>query len=105
MKTGRLAGSITYAVHGQKEDAASIPQAPAKRDDVVSMPATFHTLYVGTNVEYAPYVEYGYKVHVRGGFWRKEGRRFLTEAFDESKSKFQGTLNKAIHAAVLKHGK
>ena len=52
---GRLKGSITYATASERSN----PKGIAKADDGVSKPSDDYTLYVGTNVEYAPYVEYG----------------------------------------------
>jgi len=53
--TGRLKGSITYATNS----AGSRPSGGAGADDGVSSPGDDYTLHVGTNVDYAPYVEYG----------------------------------------------
>jgi len=53
--TGRLKGSITYAT----QSARSTPSGQAGSDDGVSSPTDDYTLHVGTNVEYAPHVEYG----------------------------------------------
>ena len=52
---GRLKGSITFATASERSN----PKGIAKTDDGVSKPSDDYTLYVGTNVEYAPYVEYG----------------------------------------------
>ena len=50
--TGRLKGSITYATKTARSNAKN-------QEDGVSVPSDDYTLHVGTNVEYAPYVEYG----------------------------------------------
>lgn len=55
--TGRLRGSITWAIRHEH----SIARSPATQEDAVDIPHDKYTLYVGTNVEYAPYVEYGAK--------------------------------------------
>ncbi len=64
IKTGRLRSSITHQVNLRKQEAK-----------------------VGTNVKYAPYIEYGTGVHsqsVRGGrttkwvYFDKKGKRFVT---------------------------
>jgi hypothetical protein len=55
VRTGRLRGSITWAIRNQ----GSHPRAPADTRDAVSKPHDKYTAHVGTNVEYAPYVEYG----------------------------------------------
>ena len=53
--TGRLRNSITYKTKKQK----SSPQSPAKGSDGVRGTPTEAQVFIGTNVEYAPYVEYG----------------------------------------------
>ena len=53
--SGRLKGSITYAVKGGESNTRS----PAKPGDGVSSPTDEMTAHVGTNVEYAQHVEYG----------------------------------------------
>lgn len=53
--SGRLKGSVTYATKKERSDVRS----PASPSDAVSKPGDKWTLYVGTNVEYAPYLEYG----------------------------------------------
>ena len=47
--TGRLRASITYATSASQGSGDSTPRGKAEE----------HTLYAGTNVEYAPYVEMG----------------------------------------------
>lgn len=54
--TGRLRNSITYAT----ETNHSSGSAPAKPEDYsVNSSPNKNTVYIGTNVEYAPYVEMG----------------------------------------------
>lgn len=53
VKTGRLRGSInTVSWNGQKTE-------PANAQDAISQPSGTFDTHVGTNVEYAPYIEYG----------------------------------------------
>lgn len=47
--TGRLRASLTYATSSGQGSGSSTPRGEAEE----------HTLYAGTNVEYAPYVEMG----------------------------------------------
>lgn len=62
---GRLRGSITFATREIQSKVR--PARPASgyeainpmESDAVSTPGDDYTLHVGTNVEYAPYVEYG----------------------------------------------
>ena len=56
-KTGRLAGSITYATKSEQ----SAVEAPATNRDKIGKPSKEHEVWVGTNVEYAEYMEYGTK--------------------------------------------
>lgn len=53
--TGRLKGSITYATRTKQ----SKPRAPATSQDGIAHDGSENTVLVGTNVEYAPYMEYG----------------------------------------------
>ena len=53
--TGRLAGSITT----QSRSEGTTPQPPATTIDTVNKPTEGNVAVVGTNVEYAPYVEFG----------------------------------------------
>lgn len=62
---GRLRGSITFATASFKSPLQSaVPEGgyeavnPKSDDRVIDSPDDY-TLHVGTNVEYAPYVEYG----------------------------------------------
>ncbi len=104
VRTGRLEGSITYAVSSPMGNIRTSPHSAQNiPDDKVSMPNTPHTLHVGTNVEYAPFVEYGH--FTRGKKRFIQGKRFLTRAFDDRKNEFAGVFITAIEQAVLKHGK
>ena len=55
VRTGRLRGSITYAVQRENDN----PRPPARAEDKVDRPTNKYTLYVGTNVDYAQHIEYG----------------------------------------------
>lgn len=52
---GRLRGSITYATAKERSNV----DAPASLTDGVSAPTDKWTVHIGTNVDYAPHVEYG----------------------------------------------
>ncbi len=56
--TGRLRGSITHAT---KAEGRSAVTAPARQRDAVHRPSSKFEVWIGTNVEYAPHVEYGTK--------------------------------------------
>ena len=55
--TGRLRNSITYATETKTGDGDSTPNATPEKK----------AAYIGSNVEYAPYVEYLDKNHKTGG--------------------------------------
>ena len=73
--TGRYVGSITYRAYKEKDAVGSPAQAS---DGVQSIPSKWEA-FVGTNVSYAPYLEYG-----AGG---RPPRPAIRKAFDESKGK------------------
>jgi HK97 gp10 family phage protein len=76
IKSGRLAGSITVqAASGE----GTGPQAPAGSSDVIQAPQEEGEVYVGTAVEYAPYVEFG--------TIRMNAQPFLRPALDLAKGK------------------
>jgi HK97 gp10 family phage protein len=54
--TGRLAGSIITKV---ADGAGTRVEAPATIDDEIKAPTKKNMAYVGTALEYAPYVEFG----------------------------------------------
>lgn len=108
--TGRLRGSITYATKFKKDR----PRGEAKQNDAVTQPTSKYKCYVGTNVEYAPYVEYGTGPHVVGGpvdltirgkhiGWRYIGQHpgtqaqsFLRKALDYGADKARDIFKRAI---------
>lgn len=75
VQTGRLAGSITT----QSISQGSSPTGPTKAGDVISKPADSNEVLVGTNVEYAPYIEFG--------TIRKSAKPYLRPALDLAKGK------------------
>ena len=87
-KTGRAAGSITYATKGDRSEAKN----PAKSGDEVSRPAGEDTVHIGSNVEYASYVEYGTK--------NMGAQPFLRPAFDRNKKNAQKIFSREIKAAL-----
>lgn len=54
-RTGRLRGSITYATAKKTGNVES----PATAQDKIKVSAKNNEVYIGTNVEYASYVEFG----------------------------------------------
>lgn len=71
---GRLKGSITWAVYDEVSPTRS---GQVKSGDAVSRPTDHMTAHVGTNVEYAPYVEYGTRF--------MGAQSYLRRALDENK--------------------
>jgi hypothetical protein len=90
--TGRLRGSITYATSKFR----TMVSMPAKPGDEVSEPGDDYTLYVGTNVEYAPYMEYG---TCRRNM--ETGQPFLRPAMDIKRDevcrKYAETISEELH--------
>jgi phage gpG-like protein len=73
--TGRLAGSITTA----SRDTQSGVDAPAGFADLIRPPVAENEVFVGTGVEYGPYVEFG--------TFRTNARPFLRPALDLAQGK------------------
>lgn len=58
--TGRLRNSITFATINRQGSANTQGGTPAKPDDYAQKGTAEHgSVYIGTNVEYAPYIELG----------------------------------------------
>jgi len=85
--TGRLRGSITYAVKGGRSNTKS----PAKGTDAVSTPADSTVCYVGTNVEYAQHIEYGTR--------RSAAQPYLRPAFDSNRKNIAKIQRDELKAA------
>ena len=99
--TGRLRNSITYAVAGHSTNVASYRQGNVAGG--IKGKHTYHSygsgavgtedeeaVYIGTNVEYAPYVEYGAK--------GREATHFFSGGIQAASRK-----NKRIVEAYLKN--
>ena len=85
--TGRLRGSITTASGmGQKTK----PTGTAKSGDTIQPPRERFQTYVGTPVEYGPYMEYGTV--------RTSARPFLRPALDMARGKVSGIVQKDAKA-------
>lgn len=90
--TGRLRGSITWKTPFMR----SKTRGPAKDGDGVRSTPQKNEAYVGTNVEYAPYVEYGVSakgerssLKTRKTFKATKGMRarpYLRRGLDETRS-------------------
>ena len=87
--TGRLRASITYAT----QDAKGTYGSPFKSgDSSISGTVPEATVIVGTNVEYAPYVEYGTSKSREQSFLR----RALQENMDTYAAIFESELSKDV---------
>jgi HK97 gp10 family phage protein len=92
VNTGRLRGSITWATgwNGSKT------RAPSDMRDAVEMPTRDNVVHIGSNVEYAPYIEYGTRKP------KRMAKPFLRPAFDDNrqtiKDIFAMQINKAMGA-------
>lgn len=90
---GRLRGSITYAVRGGRSN----PTGEAKQGDGVSEPNEDYVAHVGTNVEYAPYVEYGTR--------RMGAQPYLRPAMDITRSAASALYGQAISEELKRRAK
>ena len=61
------------------------------RGSLKQTPATNNSVTIFNNVNYAPYVEHGHRVKIRGKFTGKvvKGRHMLKNALEQSKANFQ----------------
>jgi len=89
VKTGRLKGSITYAVRGEQDEMRSPYNEP---EDKMSKPSNKYTCYVGTNVDYAQHVEYG----ARG----RPGKPYLRPALHNNRKECREIFKDAIKGMV-----
>ncbi len=71
--SGRLRGSITYAVTDKQSDI----QTPAEQKDKIRKPRSKREVWIGTNVGYAPDVEYGTR--------HMAAQSYLRPALDENR--------------------
>ncbi len=91
VKTGRLKASITYATKTDR----SLVEAEASPGDAVSTPRRKYRVYVGTNVEYAPHVEYGTN-QMRKLSFGTQAQPFLRPALDDNRKNIRDILSEAL---------
>ena len=89
IKTGNLKGSLSWTVGGEVGGVTS----PATASDGVNATRETDTAYLGTNVEYAIYMEYGTS-KIPGG------RPFLIPAFDARKKYTPEIMKKHYNKAL-----
>lgn len=93
--TGRLRGSITWATAKDRSYPSAEKDYTPNRADMVGAPREDHVAVVGTNVEYAEYMEYGTR------FFRG-GRPFLRPAIDIMRKRLTEYLAKLYDEEVMK---
>lgn len=89
---GRLRNSITWAVEGGQGDANTMPKEKAMPKDYEKHgEPPKNEMYIGTNVEYAQYVEFRDNVeHVNGK------AHFLRDALANHNTKYKAILQAAL---------
>jgi hypothetical protein len=100
--TGLLRNSITYAVSGKSTTISSYSADKPKKGKTEIERGSYggqignadeKAVYVGTNVEYAPYVEYGFN-NVNGG--HVAPTHFLKKAIENNRSEFKSIIEKNL---------
>ena len=87
--TGRLRNSICWATATDK----STGESPADHEDYTPLGTPEeNTVYIGTNVEYAPYVEYGDYAHTTGK------KHFLKDAAANHGDRYKSIMEAALKA-------
>lgn len=92
--TGFLRNSITFALDGEPANIASYQDDPKEQtgtyDDIAPKEENGQrSVYIGTNVYYAPYVEIG--TH------KMDARPFLSQSIQTGKEEFDKLFNDAFH--------
>ena len=87
---GLLRNSITHGVSGEIISHNYTDDAGEQSGSVSAVIGTTDDkeVYIGTNVEYAPYVEYGTS--------RTQAQPFLRRAFEDNKEKYGRIIAKAL---------
>ena len=92
--SGRLRNSITWATTGEQGPAnTSGGEAAQAKDYRKKAKPELGTVYIGTNVEYAPYVEYRSLKHLTGR------AHFLRDAATDHEEHYKEILRAALEAA------
>ena len=95
--TGLLRNSITYALHGKAPNAMSYTADRAREEGGIvpsgsyggSAPDGTNTVYIGTNVEYAWYVEEGTRKMVPS--------HFLRDALSDHDSEYKNLIEQVMN--------
>ena len=95
--TGLLRNSITYAIAGKKpaktEYTADKGDGKGKYQGIVPKMEGERTVYIGTNVKYAPYVHEG---HYTATGKKITANRFLRNAVEKHKEEYKRMLEMGL---------
>ena len=93
--TGLLRNSMTYALGGQGAAISTYKADKGTKSGQYSgaAPAEERTVFIGTNVEYAPYVEFGHHLPSGGVV---AGQHFLERAIVGHKSEYKKLIETAL---------
>lgn len=86
VRTGRLHGSITYATSGSHSSGE--PPALAEDYRIHGSPEE-NTVYVGTNLEYAPYVNFGTSKMVARPFMQNAIQNYIDQYQEIAQTELQ----------------
>lgn len=98
--TGRHKGSVTWKTVSAGSDIQPDSSGKVWPGDEQSEPQGPDEVHIGTNVEYAPHLEYGHRT--KGGGFVPAYPHFR-RAFDENKQRVSDLFTKAFRSFV-KHG-
>ena len=90
-QTGFLKNSLSYSIDGKRAGANENPGEKVSAREMVAVSNTDNTVHIGTNVEYADYVERGTS--------RMSAQPYLRPAYDMSKS----DVEKLVKIAIANH--
>lgn len=93
--TGLLRNSMTYALGGEGAAISTYKDDVGKKSGSYSgsAPAEEKTVFIGTNVEYAPYVEFGHHLPSGGVV---AGQHFLERAIVGHKNEYKKLIEAAL---------
>jgi hypothetical protein len=99
--SGRLGASITYALSDMQSEFTAASPAPGEiainptESDRIQKPNREMVAIIGTNVEYAPHIEYGTVRAGQGGIWS-----FLRSAIIGQRENIRERFKKALTEGV-----
>ena len=90
--TGRLRGSITYAIKTEQDEIRPDKSGTRWGEDKIDKPIDKYTLYVGSNCNYAQHVEYGTRF--------SRAQPYMRPALDKNKKRCREIFQKEIKAVL-----